>query len=270
MVSLRLVTHCLLLLALLASTVACNRSHSNSSPASAPRDCSSCPELVAIPAGHFVMGDAAEADPPTALPRHDVAIRPFLLGRYEVTFDEWAICVRDGQCSGEIENEGWGTGRHPVMNVGWDDAEAYVRWLSKKTGARYRLPTEAEWEYAARAGSGLPYSSGATLLPGFAICWTQPGEDPNRTEVVGRTKPNAFGVFDLHGNVYEWVEDCWNETYVGAPTDGSAWLAGDCERHGIRGGSWNNLPGDLRSGARLPAPHGIRYNTLGFRVARDW
>ena len=156
-----------------------------------------------------------------------------------------------------------------MINVGWDDAQLYVQWLSEQTGHAYRLPTEAEWEYAARAGTTTAYSWGNDIGRNLANCdgcgsqW-----DEDRTAPVGSFPANAFGLHDMHGNVWEWVLDCWNDTYSGAPTDGSAWLSGNCGRRVLRGGSWVSYPRNLRSAYRDWYPPGIRNYIIGFRVAR--
>ena len=161
--------------------------------------------------------------------------------------------------------EGWGRGRRPVINVSWNDAQDYVEWLSAQTGHAYRLLSEAEWEYVARAGSSTTYSWGNDIGSNRANCHRIAGANGTRddqTAPVGSFAANAFGVHDMHGNVYEWVEDCWNASYAGAPTDGSAWRSGECERRVLRGGSWDYLPGFLRSALRL-------WSTSGDRVRRQ-
>ena len=213
------------------------------------RDCPSCPEMVVVPAGAFRMGspasEAGRSDDEG--PRHRVTLRSFALGVTEVTFDEWDACVRGGGCGGRRpDDEGWGRGARPVINVSWEDARAYVRWLSRETGKSYRLPSEAEWEYAARAGTATPFHTGAT------ISTDQANYADRRTTLVGAFAPNAFGLYDVHGNVWEWVEDCWHDSYRGAPSDGTAWTAGgDCSRRVLRGGSWDKGWGlrRTRSGA---------------------
>ena len=156
-----------------------------------------------------------------------------------------------------------------MINVSWHDAVAYVQWLSDKTGESYRLPSEAEWEYAARAGSKKKYSWGNDIGHNRANCdgcgsqW-----DDKRTAPVGSFSPNAWGLYDMHGNLWEWVQDCWNDTYQGAPADGSAWTRGDCSLRVLRGGSWGGKPGNLRAAYRVRGTTGKRNNNIGFRVAR--
>ena len=231
------------------------------------------PAMVVIPAGAFQMGcllndDVCDND---EQPVHEVTIgAPFALSVYEATFAEWDACVAAGGCDGyEPADRGWGRGARPVINVSWDDAQQYVAWLSLQTGAEYRLPSESEWEYAARAGTTTRYSWGDEIGVNRANCdgcgsqW-----DDRRTAPVGSFRANGFGVHDLHGNVWEWVTDCRNDAYRGAPSDGSAWLSGNCEQRVLRGGSWNNDPRSLRAANRLRFTTDDRYVNLGFRVAR--
>ncbi len=238
------------------------------------RDCPDCPEMVVIPAGNFMMGSPAseagrDADEG---PRHRVTIpRAFALGKYEVTFAEWAACVQMDKCGHAPNDAAWGRGDRPVINVSWEDAKEYVLWLSRKTGEKYRLPSEAEWEYAARAGTTTPYWWGSSIGTGNANCagcgslW-----DNTRTARVGSFRPNRFGLHDMLGNVQEWVEDCWNGSYGGAPQDGSAWVSGDCNFRVLRGGAWDSGPNYLRSASRDRSATGgpYYYTVQGFRVAR--
>lgn len=208
-------------------------------PGTAFRDCDGCPEMVMIPAGNFLMGspDSEAGRSSDEGPQHRVSIsRPFAAGKYEVTFDEWDACVRESGCSHNPSDQGWGRGKRPVINVSWQDAKKFTEWLSRKSGKRYRLLTEAEWEYVARAGTTTAYSTGATIATSQANYSGNLG----KTVAVGSYGPNAFGVHDVHGNVYEWTEDCWNASYAGAPTNGSAWLSGDCSDRVSRGGSWSD------------------------------
>ena len=238
-------------------------------PGTTLRDCPECPEMVVVPEGSFLMGSTSEDD--DERPVHEVTIvRPFAVGVYEVTFAEWDACVSDGGCGGyRPSDNSWGRGVRPVINVSWDDAQAYVAWLSRKTGEAYRLLSEAEWEYVARAGTTTRYWWGRGIGENRANCdgcgsrW-----DNERTAPVGSFSPNAFGLQDVHGNVWEWVEDCWNESYNGAPSNGSAWESGECSRRVLRGGSWFGEPGDLRSALRIRYSTGDRFSSFGFRVAR--
>ena len=198
-------------------------------------------------------------------PVHWVTLaRPFAVGVYEVTFREWEACVSGGGCGGRRPGDrGWGRGKRPVINVSWGDAQAYVAWLSRKAGEEYRLLSESEWEYVARAGTPGPYHFGSRISPSRANY----GRNKGKTVPVGSYPANDFGLYDVHGNVQEWVEDCWNRGYRGAPTDGSAWESGDCFRRVTRGGSWNGEPRDVRSASR-DRPLRLRVSDAGFRVAR--
>ncbi|CAA6603775.1 exported hypothetical protein [Rhodospirillaceae bacterium LM-1] len=223
------------------------------------RDCADCPEMVVVPAGSFSMGssdgDAEEK------PVHPVTIpRSFAVGKYEVTQEEWQSVMGS--------NPSYFKGSHnPVERVSWDDAQAFIQKLSAKTGQRYRLLSESEWEYAARAGTGTKYSCGdnKSCLSSVAVYYANSG---NRTASVGSKSPNGFGLYDMHGNVFEWTEDCWNERYAGAPGNGAAWTSGDCSQRVLRGGSWDFNPWLLRSAYRLGGPAGNRNNGSGFRLAR--
>ena len=252
-------------------------------------DCLRCPEMVVVPAGSFMMGSPASEEGrwDDEGPRHRVIIgTPFAAGVYEVTFAEWDACVAAGGCGGyRPEDEGWGRENRPVINVSWEDAREYVRWLSRETGEEYRLLTEAEWEYVARAGTSTAWYWGASES---GQCWHGNGYDRTghadlelpwaaascsdgyvHTAPVGLFKPNGFGLYDVLGNVWEWTQDCWNESYSGAPADGSAWSSGDCSRRVFRGGSFYGRPRFLRSAGRNWSSAGIRDNYLGgFRIAR--
>jgi formylglycine-generating enzyme required for sulfatase activity len=227
------------------------------------RDCIDCPEMVVIPAGRFLMGRSGD----DKLAQHEVTIAaPLAISKYEVTFAEWDACVRSEGC-GHADDMGWGRQKRPAINVSWDDAKKYVRYLSIVTGKPYRLPSEAEWEYAARANTVTSYSFGddAARLGDFAWHDANSGKT---THPVGEKKPNAFGLHDMHGNVVELVEDCHNETYAGAPTDGTAWTSGNCGRHMARGGSFYNIDLSVRSFEREWFSTNLRYENVGFRVAR--
>ena len=222
------------------------------------------PEMVVVPAGSFRMGGHH--------PVHQVKISaPFAVGVYEVTFAEWDACVAAGGCGRHRpDDKGWGRARQPVINVSWKDAQAYVAWLTRESGARYRLLSEAEWEYVARAGSETAYSWGHEVGRNRANCRGCGSQwDGKRTAPVGSFGANAFGLYDVHGNVWEWVEDCWNGNYEGAPTDGTAWTKGNCDTRVVRGGSWDDDPRYLRSAFRSGGPSGNRDINVGFRVARS-
>ena len=237
------------------------------------RDCPECPEMVVVQAGSFLMGspESEEGRFDNEGPQHRVTIpAPFAVGVYEVTFEEWDACVGRGCGFVGVDfvvgpsDEGWGRGRRPVIHVTWRDVQEYVEWLSVKTGEEYRLLSEAEWEYAARAGSRARYSFGDEITTSDANY----GENIGKTQRVGSYRANGFGLHDMHGNVAEWVQDCWNGSYDGAPTNGSAWERGDCSRRVIRGGSWIPSSGNLRSALRDRNQTGFRSNDSGFRVAR--
>ena len=209
------------------------------------KDCPECPEMVVIPAGSFMMGSpppASEQDDPLITkvirnPRRRVNIQLFAIGKYGVTQEQWYAAMGNNPSSKKDRTL-------PVGNVSWDDAQLFVQKLSQKTGKKYRLPAEAEWEYAAREGS-------ATKNP------------------VGLEKPNQFGLYDMSGNVWEWTQDCWHDNYSGAPTDGSGWTSGDCSDRVVRGGSWPGAPKGVRITFRVRQSTAVRYGDFGFRVARD-
>jgi formylglycine-generating enzyme required for sulfatase activity len=243
-------------------------------PGAAIKDCPECPALTVVPAGTFLMGSPVGEKYRGAETQHQVTFaKPFAIGTYEVTFAEWDACVADGGCGGfKPGDEGWGRGNRPVINVNAENAKAYVEWLSRKTGKRYRLPSEAEWEYAARAGTKTAFAFGDTLTDKQANFDASSSGGVNRMQTmpVGSYPPNAFGLHDMHGNAWEWVADCWNDEYTAAaPADGSAWRSGGCKGQVLRGGSWEDYSGDVRSAARVAS--GIEEGTWsdGFRVARD-
>ena len=258
-----------------------------SRPGTVFRDCSACPEMVVVPAGSFMMGSPAseEGRHDDEGPRHRVTIGySFAVGVYEVTFAEWDACVEAGGCGGyRPDARGGGRGRRPVMNVNWEDTQAYVRWLSRETGEEYRLLTEAEWEYVARAGTesarywgeseseqcrygnGLDRTAENLLSRPAVNC----SDGYAETAPVGSYQPNAFGLYDVLGNVYEMTEDCWNEDHSGAPADGSARRPADCSRRTVRGGAWFFGPGNLRSADRAGNSADGRVFFRGFRVARS-
>ena len=244
------------------------------------QDCGTCPQMVVVPAGSFMMGSPSheEARRASEVPVHQVTIaQPFAVGVYEVTFAEWEACASGGGCGHRPDDEGWGRGQRPVIHVNWDDAQAYVRWLSQQTGESYRLLSEAEWEYAARAGTTTPFHFGESISPSqanydgdYTYGGGGRGQDRQQTVPVGSFGPNPFGLHDVHGNVWEWVQDCWNENYNGAPSDGRAWEVGDCSRRVLRGGSWYYEPRVLRSANRFRNTADIRsFNYYGCRIARS-
>jgi formylglycine-generating enzyme required for sulfatase activity len=254
------------------------------------RSCLKCPEMVVAPSGSFTMGSnpseiaAFKKEFELDWPKHEgpqrtVSFRrPFAAGKFPVTFDEWDACVADSGCNGYRPGDhGWGRGNLPVINVSWDDAKAYITWLSRKTGKIYRLLSEAEREYVARAGSTTAFWWGTLISThqanyngNHSFAGGPKGEYRQQTVPVQRFKANLWGFYQVHGNVFDWVEDCWHNDYQGAPFDGTAWTVAcvDSGRRVIRGGSWVNDPGRLRSAVRFAEAANGRYNRVGFRVAR--
>ena len=212
--------------------------------------------MVVVPAGEFIMG-SSDGDQDER-PPHRVAIRvPFAVGRFAVTFAEWDAAG----LANKAGDQGWG--RRPVINVSWEDAQAYVSWLSQRTGKVYRLLWKAEWEYCCRAGTTTRYAFGDSITR------SQAQFQASQTAEVGTFAPNAWGLYDMHGNVREWCADNWHPDYQGAPTDGSMWPGGDVSYRVLRGGSWDNVnPDDLRSADRSWFRPGYRDYDVGFRVAR--
>ncbi len=259
-----------------------------SKPVKGFKDCALCPEMVEIPAGSFMMilpsAKTGRYDGGSTQRRVSVR-RPFALSRYEVTFAEWDACATEGDCSYRPADEGWGRGKQPVINVSWEDAQEYARWLSRKTGAQYRLPSEGEWEFAARSGTTTVRYWGDDPS---AACWYANVHDRTsqaensfawqhhncsdgyaKTAPVGSFEANAFGLHDMLGNIWEWVEDCWGGDYQAAPSDGQARVSGRCDSRVLRGGSWSSVPKIVRSGARQGDVANYRGRYSGFRVARS-
>lgn len=235
------------------------------------RDCPVvCPEMVVIPTGRFQMGNVSGKGYRKERPVHHVTIEYlFAVGKYEVTFAEWDACVAAGGCRHRPDDEGWGRGTRPVINVSWKDAQEYVQWLSRETGKPYRLLSEAEWEYVARAGSRTKYWWGDNLGTNNANCEVCGSQwDNTSTAPVGSFAANAFGVFDTAGNVWEWVADCWHDDYEGAPADGSAWTSRNCDQRVARGGSWNYWPEMVRPAFRSKYYSSYRHKHEGFRITR--
>ena len=226
-------------------------------------------DMVSIPGGTFRMGDLNGGGGDDERPVHSVTVPDFKLGKFEVTFTQWDACVADGGCGRYTpDDRGWGRGNRPVMSVSWDDIQGFIDWLNARTGGNFRLPTEAEWEYASRAGSTTKYSWGNSIGSNRANCNDDCGDRWSNTAPVGSFSANAWGLHDLHGNVWEWVQDCRNKNYRGAPTNGRAWTSGDCSRRVIRGGSWLNNPWALRSASRSGFTRSFR-SDIGFRLAQD-
>ncbi len=230
-----------------------------------------CPEMIVVPAGSFTMGSPAgeKGRFDNEGPQHQVTIAgSFAVSKTDVTFADWDACVAVGGCP-DVNDSGMGRGTKPVINVNWDDALQYAAWLSKMTGKTYRLLSEAEWEYAARAGTTTAFFWGDEVGTANANCngcdshW-----DARETSPVESFKPNAFGLDDMAGNVWQWVQDCYHDDYSGSPTDGSAWTGGDCSRRVVRAGSWYLPPRSVRSAYRFRLNADNQIIFLGFRVGR--
>jgi formylglycine-generating enzyme required for sulfatase activity len=242
-------------------------------PLASFRECAKdCPEMVVVPAGAFMMGSPETEEgrfDDREGPQHLITIaRPFAVSKFAVTFADWDACVSLRGCP-HVTDSGFEREKNPVINLTWGEARQYAAWFSRMTGRPYRLLTETEWEYAARAGSVTAYSWGDRIGEGNANCMDCGSQWDNRQPgPVGSFKPNAFGLYDMAGNVWQWVQDCYHKDYNGAPTDGSAWINGRCHRV-VRGGSWNNPPQYLRSATRLSFPADERDYRVGFRLGRS-
>lgn len=227
-------------------------------------DCEGCPQMTVLPAGRFVMGSPEDEPGHVAYegPQRDVTVQSFAIGTFEVTFDEWQACVDDGGCGGyEPTDSGFGREDRPVLAISWSDANAFARWLSEKTGEAYRLPTEAEWEYAARGGTQTAYWWGARYDGGKATL--------GQTVSVSSLLANPFGLYGMLSNAREWVQDCYVNNFMDAPVIAMAVTEGDCGRRVVRGGSWRSEPRELRVANRGRMSRDIRDRSMGFRVARD-
>ena len=234
---------------------------SSPTPATAPIVAQLMPEMVSIPGGTFAMGSD---DDPSEKPIHRVTINSFAISKFPITVREWNACVAAKGCSYTPTGED----DAPVTNLSWTDAQQFVEWLSNVTQKPFRLPTEAEWEYAARAGTRSKYWWGDQLQTAMANCkgCNEPYESSQPLK-VGSFKPNPFGLYDMGGNIHQWVADCWHKNYQGAPSDGSAWIDNDCMSHVIRSGSWKNDPSYVRPSSRDHYDASVRYPTHGLRVA---
>jgi formylglycine-generating enzyme required for sulfatase activity len=235
--------------------------------------------MVVVPAGSFVMGspESEAGRSPQEGPQHTVTIgKPFAIGKFTVTFDEWDACVAAGACNGaKTDDRGWGRGKQPVFNISWNDAQAYAAWISKTTGEPYRLLTEAEWEYAARAGEPTPFWWGSTISTDQANFDGRESYGDSRTGAyrgkplpVDSFAPNGFGIYNMQGNVWQWVEDC-ARIYTATPLDGSAAAGGSCARRVLRGGAWNSAPSALRAANRLSYWPDYQQYYSGIRLARS-
>jgi formylglycine-generating enzyme required for sulfatase activity len=227
-------------------------------PGEAFKDCAGCPVMVVVPPGQFRMGDLSGGGRSDEKPVHDVRIKySFAVGKFEVTQAEWRHVMGNNPSRFKGDDR-------PIEQVSWQDAQRFIGKLTSRTGHQYRLLSGAEWEYAARAGTTTKDHWGNAFNASKAAgCCAG-----LKTEPVGSYAPNAFGLYDMHGNVWEWVEDCWNGNYAGAPTDGSAWTSGICRHRVLRGGGWSDLPRNLRAANRNGIGSGMRLIYLGFRVAR--
>ena len=246
------------------------------------RDCAECPEVVAVPAGSFMQGAPVEEEgsQPNERPMRQVDFAaPFAIGVYEVTFEQWDACVAAGGCGGYeplSRHRGSARANRPVRELSWEDAQAYVGWLSEHTGEAYRLPSESEWEYAARAGTRTPFHFGETISTGQAsydgsVAYGNGGvgERPSYSSPVGSFPANAWGLHDVHGNVYEWTMDCYDrDSYADGPTDGRAWEAGDCDYRMMRGGWFASPPAEVRSAHRVLGEVDYNVGLAGIRVVR--
>jgi formylglycine-generating enzyme required for sulfatase activity len=236
-------------------------------PGTVLHDCDNCPDMMVVPGGAFMMGspNSERGHFASESPQHQVTVPSFAISVYEITFAEWDACLADGGCRGySPQDNGWGRGRHPVIGVSWSDAQSYVQWINRVSGRlQYRLPTEAEWEYAARAGTTTRYAFGDSITA------SQAKFGGARTDPVGSYTANAFGLYDLHGNAWEWTADCYTPNYVDAPANGSAIIAEPCAQRVYRGGGFRDAALVLRSANRRRAPPELRDGAMGFRVARD-
>jgi formylglycine-generating enzyme required for sulfatase activity len=261
-------------------------------PGTTFKDCPVCPEMVVIPPGEFVMGSPIEESGQTdEKPQHKVKIaKPFAVGKLEVTFDQWDACTAEGKCP-KASDDDLGRGERPAININWGEARGYAQWLSQKTGKKYRLLSESEWEYSARAGTTTPWYWGISegSQGSFRTCqyanvhdesssaahplyvWSaHPCDDGfAETAPAGKFKPNAFGLHDMSGNVREWIEDCFHLNYTGAPADGSAWQEATCEKRVVRGGGWIDGFQTVRSAYRHTLVAAQQAYHVGFRIARD-
>jgi formylglycine-generating enzyme required for sulfatase activity len=227
------------------------------------------PQMVPIPGGSFAMGSPAHSVAAEERPQREVSVRPFAISIYEVTFAEYD---QFAGATGRPRPDSGGLDRrtHPVVNVSWDDANAYVAWLNSETGQYYRLPSEAEWEYAAAAGTTTPFWWGFDVGEKNAHCFDcNSGSNPRQPTRVGSFGPNPFGLHDTAGNVAEWVQDCYHPDYQGAPADASVWQGGDCNFRVARGGSFSNASTSLRSRKRAKLRGNTGYDNVGFRVVRE-
>jgi formylglycine-generating enzyme required for sulfatase activity len=232
------------------------------------KDCATCPALVSLSSGSFTMG--SNSSDPSEKPAHRVTLgHPFAIGKYEVTVEEWNACVEGGACQ-RVGQYASPNPKAPIRDVSWDDAQLYLKWLSSSNGKKYRLPSEAEWEYAARGGTTTRYWWGDQMVTGKANCkdcgppWQIEGPAN-----AGSFAANPYGIYDMNGSVWEWVDDCWHASFKDAPADGAAWDQPNCSMRVIRGGSWREPATYMVSSTRFKYDAGVRHSQNGFRVARD-
>jgi formylglycine-generating enzyme required for sulfatase activity len=251
-----------------ASPTAAQKAAAHAPTAGESRDCAACPVMIAVPAGSFAMGNST--DDPSEKPVHRVTIgAPFAIGKYEVTVEQWNACVAANACQ-KLTPESNTNKAAPARDLSWDDAQQYLKWLSKTTGKPYRLPTEAEWEYADRGGTTTAYWWGDSMRKGNADCkdcgdpWHKEGPEP-----VGSFAPNPLGLYDMNGSVWEWTADCWHNNYLGAPADAHAWDSPGCDMRVIRGGSWREGGNYMLTATRFKYSAGVRQSQDGFRVVKD-
>lgn len=225
-------------------------------------------ELVAIPGGRFLMGSNTGFE--DEVPPHRVTVSPFEISTHEITFNTWEVCVLAGGCLVMPDDRGWGKGNMPVINISHDEiSNQFLPWLNRITASNYRLPSESEWEYAARAGNNSEYTWGNDIGVGLANCSQECGDEFRYSAPVGSFEPNDYGLYDMHGNVWEWVEDCASPNYTNTPIDGAAYIVERCQRHMTRGGSWGANASNARSAARSRMNGSEKFYSLGFRLARD-
>jgi formylglycine-generating enzyme required for sulfatase activity len=237
-------------------------------PGTEIKDCPACPTLLSLPGGVFTMG--SNTSDPSEKPAHQVSVdAPFAIGRYEVTVEEWNACAAAGGCQ-KIDMPASTPPNAPMRDVSWDDARQYVKWLGTVSGKPYRLPTEAEWEFAARGGTATRYWWGEQMAQGKANCKDcgKPWQN-DAPATVGSFAANPFGLYDTSGGVWEWVADCWHNNFKGAPADARAWDAPDCRVRVIRGGSWREGTPYMVVSTRFKYDAGVRHSQNGFRVARS-
>jgi formylglycine-generating enzyme required for sulfatase activity len=263
------------------------RGYGNTRESEVFKDCDECPEMLPIPPGTFIMGELGRRKYLLSLLGRDVGARrvvsvtrPPAFARYEVTFAQWEACVADGGCGGYVpKDEGFGRDQRPVINVSWNHAQLYASWLSEKTGHRYRLPSEAEWEYVARAGTKSWFPWGRFARRDYANYGSHPcppcagavgGRDKwINTAPVGQFPPNRFGIHDTSGNVYEWTEDCHDNNLPNTAVDSSPVVTESCNVRSMRGGTWYSNPERVTSSYRAYNPPHWHDHVIGFRVVRD-